>query len=351
MKVPRRIGLCMGRMSEINDGLSEFKSQLGLELARSAERLKEEEGIEFTFRVKEKFHGFFGSHVRYLPIENHQRWWRDLTPSFDVWHTTDQLNPYLPPRHCKRMLLTVHDLNFAYAKKGLSLHRYMWQLNRRIRQYDEIITITNHVKADVERLLTFKGPIQTIHNGVRDLSQLQRDPVEGVKPPYLLHLSRMAPTKNVEAILGLAAIWPEQQFVLAGPQSPNFERIRQHIEASGLRNVLMRNDVTDAQKAWLYANCEGFIFPSFTEGFGLPPIEAMSFGKPVFLSRLTSLPEVGGDAAKYFADFSPAYMKSLIQSTLSAPPSASTIVARAHNFSWEACTERYIRHYVKSSQK
>src|SRR5690606_9157768 len=74
--------------------------------------------------------------------------------------------------------------------------------------------------------------------------------------------------------------------------------------------------IDEAQKAWAYANCAGFLFPSLTEGFGLPPIEAMHFGKPVFLARRTSLPEVGGDVAEYFDDFEPAAMRRVVEAGL-----------------------------------
>jgi glycosyltransferase involved in cell wall biosynthesis len=67
--------------------------------------------------------------------------------------------------------------------------------------------------------------------------------------------------------------------------------------------------VDDSVKAWLLANCEAFLFPSLAEGFGLPPLEAMHFGTPVFLSDRTSLPEVGGTQAGYFREFSASAMR------------------------------------------
>ena len=102
--------------------------------------------------------------------------------------------------------------------------------------------------------------------------------------------------------------------------------------------------ISNAQKAWAYAHCTGFLFPSLTEGFGLPPVEAMYFGKPVFLARRTCLPEIGGDAAFYFDDFEPAAMKAVVQAGLAqgtAPARVAAVKARAAHFDWDRCAAEY----------
>src|SRR5207344_2364333 len=103
-----------------------------------------------------------------------------------------------------------------------------------------------------------------------------------------------------------------------------------------LRNLQVVQEVSDARKSWLYAHCKAFLFPSLTEGFGLPPLEAMHFGKPVFLSKLTSLPEVGGDAAAYFDDFEPLSMRHGIESAMPALLARSEEIRRhAAGFNWD----------------
>ena len=74
--------------------------------------------------------------------------------------------------------------------------------------------------------------------------------------------------------------------------------------AKGLEErIILPGEISDMDKYWLYKNCEAFVFPSMYEGFGLPVIEAMNFGKPVFLSTFSSLPEVGGKYALYWENF------------------------------------------------
>ena len=87
--------------------------------------------------------------------------------------------------------------------------------------------------------------------------------------------------------------------------------------------------------------------PSQAEGFGLPVVEAMQLGKPVFLSRLTSLPEVGGEAAYYFDDFSPATMQQALQSGLAqhSPARVAQAQAQAAQFSWTQAAADYLAIY------
>ena len=101
----------------------------------------------------------------------------------------------------------------------------------------------------------------------------------------------------------------------------------------------------------LYAACRALLFPSLCEGFGLPPIEAMKLGKPVFLSTLTALPEIGGKEAFYWADLSPVPMAEVVRKQLAffdATPSYSDRLRQnAARFDWDECIEQYIQYYLE----
>jgi glycosyltransferase involved in cell wall biosynthesis len=157
----------------------------------------------------------------------------------------------------------------------------------------------------------------------------------------------MSPSKNPQAILALAAVWPQMRFVLCGPPSDDARALK---AANRLPNVEFHLGVDDTQKAWAYAHCAGFLFPSLTEGFGLPPIEAMHFGRPVFLARRTCLPEIGGDAAFYFDDFAPEAMRAVVQQGLAAsatPGRADAVRAHAAQFDWDRCAAAYLGLYAR----
>lgn len=342
-----KIGLCFGKMSSLNDGLSEVMSQLGMRLADNAQQIKRAHGIEFSFHLKPKFHGYFGDQVSYLrvmPIEKVV----NCALGFDLWHTMHQMNKYQPPFTAKKRLLTLHDLNFFYTKQNYSFMREKRRALTMLHRSDSVVAITDFVRRDVQEKLGYNKPIDVIYNGVRDLSSSSQEEIGSLLgKAYLFHISRMAQSKNVDAILKLAGIWPEKLFVLAGSASADVLRVQKHIAEAGMSNVQVLVNVTDGQKAWLYAHCEALLFPSFAEGFGLPPIEAMHFGKPVFLSRLTSLPEVGGDVADYFDDFGPQAMRRVVETCLPIrQQQADALKAQASKFSWEIATETYLRKYV-----
>ena len=92
------------------------------------------------------------------------------------------------------------------------------------------------------------------------------------------------------------------------------------------------------------------MFPSIAEGFGLPVIEAMHFGKPVFLSKFTSLPEVGGNVAYYFDNFNAAHMQSVfakgMQDFENRKPQKE-IMEQAAKFSWDKAAIQYLELYAE----
>ena len=351
----RHIGLGLGRIRHWNDGLGEFSRQLLLALAARAPELREQHRLRLHAHLPRTFHGIFGPDVGYLDTGTMQRWLHLARPGFALWHTLHQHNRLRAPAGTRCRVETVHDLNFLHTKDEAKADRYRRRLQRRLERVDTVIAITHHVAGDIRtQLPALDTPLQVIHNGATDLSRAPRAPVEGVQVEagarrYLLHVSRLAPTKNIDALLDLAAAWPEQPLVLAGARSDYTDGVARSIAERGLRNVTLRLDISEAQKAWLYAHCGGFVFPSLAEGFGLPPIEAMYFGKPVFLSRLTSLPEVGGPVAHYFDSFEGSAMRRVIESALASHTrgNAEAIMAHARRFDWKRCADAHIALYLK----
>jgi len=137
--------------------------------------------------------------------------------------------------------------------------------------------------------------------------------------------------------------------VLAGPAWGHSKQLHDEL-ADSLPNVRVMLGIDESAKAWLLGHCEAFLFPSLAEGFGLPPLEAMYFGAPVFLSRLTSLPEIGGSQAAYFDDFSPHSMRATIDRGLPRlKAQRDDIRRRARQFDWNACVAKYAQLYGELS--
>jgi glycosyltransferase involved in cell wall biosynthesis len=345
------IGISLGRLRNLRHGLGEFGVQLGRRFAARAPELAERHGVRLHFHTRRERFGFFGDDVGYLAMRPVERLVHVSPVRFDVWHRMNQHIAHRPPLGTRHSVVTVHDLNYVHAKRGLSRALHGFRTRRKLAGTDLVVTGTRFVVGDLRAHAGYAGPVEVIYDGVRDLSGDPREPVAGIEPgSYLFHISRMAASKNVGAILDLAAIWPEQRFVLAGPASADVDAVRDGIARRGLTNVRVLTDVSDAQKAWLFASCAGFLFPSLTEGFGLPPLEAMCFGKPAFLSDRTCLPEVGGEVSFYFRDFEPGSMRRVVEEGLAAarlPGRAEAIRRHAAGFSWDACADAYLALYLR----
>jgi glycosyltransferase involved in cell wall biosynthesis len=347
--VTRRIGISLGNIGSLTDGLGEFSLQLGRRIAAAAPALAAE-GIGVDFHLRDKLRGLFGDGVGYLTVNRWQRLRHVQPQRYDLWHTLHQLSKNLPPAGAGTRVVTVHDLNYLYHPSAFSRWRHGRRTRRLVPRTDQMVAISRHTADDVRRHLGWTGPLEVIYNGARSFVGDAQETLPGREGgrPFLFHLSRMSPSKNPQAILGLAATWPEMDFVFCGPPGDDAKAFAAAAAARALPNVQVTLGISEAQKVWAYAHCAGFVFPSLTEGFGLPPIEAMHFGKPVFLARRTCLPEIGGDAAWYFDDFEPASMRRIVEHGLGiggAPERIAQVKAHAARFDWDDCAAQYLALY------
>ena len=214
----RHIGLSFGRVEHWHDGLGEFSRQLGTEFALRAQALRRDHGITLHYHLPQRWHGQFGRDVQYLPLHTLQRYWHRTSVRFALWHRLHQHIRLLPPSGTALRLETVHDLNFLHLKTGSTRERYRRRMARRLRDSTAVVAITRHVAKDIATQFPHLGtPVTVIHNGATDLTRTKARPVDGVgDQPFLLHISRMAPSKNIEAMLAMAAAWPSKRLVLAG---------------------------------------------------------------------------------------------------------------------------------------
>lgn len=352
---PHRIVISLGNIGALHDGLGEFSLQIGQRLAAQAPALLAQHGIGIDFHLREKFFGLFGMDVGYRAVNRWQQWRHVQPVDCVLWHSLHQLNRTLPPQGTSVRVVTVHDLSYQYGRNAFSTWRHHRRAVALMHRSDVVVAISRYTAADVQRHLHWQGPLEVILNGARSFVAAPREPLQGwaadgAQPtrPFLFHLSRMTASKNPQALIDLARIWPEMHFLMCGPANVHSERLRAEVQLLQLPNVEFHLGISDAQKAWAYAHCSGFLFPSLTEGFGLPPIEAMHFGKPTFLARRTCLPEIGGDAAEYFDDFEPEAMKRVVQHGLqrmAEPGRADAIRAHAAQFNWDDAAAAYLALY------
>jgi glycosyltransferase involved in cell wall biosynthesis len=113
---------------------------------------------------------------------------------------------------------------------------------------------------------------------------------------YYFALSSMAPNKNFAWIAKVACNNPGQMFVIAGMSN---KRVFGGTKITIPKNMLLLGYISDGEAKSLMKSCKAFLFPSIYEGFGLPPLEALSVGAPVIVSSTSSLPEIYGDTVHY----------------------------------------------------
>jgi glycosyltransferase involved in cell wall biosynthesis len=143
----------------------------------------------------------------------------------------------------------------------------------------------------------------------------------------------------------------EVELVIAGREDePDYiEKMKKAAERMGVTDRLhILGPVTESEKAWYFKNCSAFVHPSLAEGFGAPVVEAMQFGKPLFLSSLTSLPEIASDAGYYFRSFDSEHMREVFFNGMKAyrmNGMADKIMKRGKDFDWKQKAQQYLELY------
>lgn len=200
-------------------------------------------------------------------------------------------------------ICVLHDLGFIDAPQGFSLRqRIVYKIITRLnaKRYKKIITVSEFMKDRIEKYYGVKE-VQVIYNGKEHLQNIQP-----VKPSfidkfdnYYLAVGSMNPNKNFKAIVRLATLNPDENFVIAGGNARSFAKEKLDISD----NIFFTGYLEDGELAYLYKNCKAFLFPSLYEGFGIPPIEALYIGcKKVLCNDIPVLREIG-EGLYTFTDF------------------------------------------------
>lgn len=208
---------------------------------------------------------------------------------------------------------TMHDLTTLRfrnpAKNALVFafkqQVYAWVNKHAARTSSAVIAISQYTKDDVVRFTGVSPDKITVTLESADDLPQPADAVPGLDDqPFIMYVGRPTPHKNLERLIQAFGILqkdhPDLHLVLAGKKDANYQRIETDAQQQGIANVVFTDFITDNQLRWLYEHCRTYVFPSLSEGFGLPGLEAMRHGAPVVSSNATCLPEVHGEAALYF---------------------------------------------------
>jgi len=332
-------------------GLFYFCLHLGTALIRQADPARE----KLTFYVPRTQRSLFGPGQDYFFHRDFHKFWIPRTRSFSLWHCTWQNSRLLPPPSSTRVVLTIHDLNFLEepkAKPG-KIKKRLRQVQANIDRADHIVCVSQFTLSTVTTHLRLGNrPVEVIHNGC-NVSEFPAFDHPRHRParPFIFSLGTVLPKKNFHVLPGLLG-GNDYELVIAGILNSDYEKIiwaeaRRHGVQS---RVHLLGPVSEEEKSWYFRNCLAFAFPSLAEGFGIPVVEAMYYGKPVFLSDHASLPEIGGSEAYYFTDFDSAAMQEVFSRGIADYQSqgkAEKIRQRALRYSWDQAARDYLTIYRK----
>lgn len=253
------------------------------------------------------------------------KFYENFSQNFDIIHVSHQLSSYFQKNYKNSIkIVTLHDLNFLHENLSDKKRKKMLRkVNNNLKNTDYLVCISEYAKTDVlknKHLFTFNKlkEIVVIHNGIelpeeKNYNLGKYDFLKEKK--YVLNIGVLFDKKNQLSLVEmLPFIHNDLVLVASDEKNPYAENLRNRIKELNLEErVHFLKNVSEEEKYALIQNCSAMCHPSIAEGFGIPPIEAMSFGKPVFLSTSTSLPEIGGDVAFYFENFEPQNMAEIFR--------------------------------------
>jgi glycosyltransferase involved in cell wall biosynthesis len=270
-----------------------------------------------------------------------------------------------------RVVTTLHDL-ISFANPGTNdwmddLVQFRW-LPLTAPKVDAMITVSRSAGEDAVRYLKMRPQqIHVVHHGVLPIYQQQpQSKLEAVRskyglpPEYILFVGAVVERKNLRRMLeACATLWARGEglpLVVVGPTSARSSGILAAVEASGLSHRVQFTDyVPESDLPALYAAASVFVYPSLYEGFGIPVIEAMACGTPVITSKVSSLPEVAGEAALTVDPNSSDAIRTALERLLSSQDLREDLRARglvqAAQFTWERAARETLMVYRQTVSK
>lgn len=259
----------------------------------------------------------------------------------------------------KPIVITLHgaalfSIRISENRKHFSetyyLKRDKWHFKRAwkkyTRDYQKVITVSQYAKSEILKYISFPEdrviPIYLAANTERlNLKQSKSDLGEYAKP-YFLHLSVYQPKKNIDRIIkaynsiAFSNDVPDLLII-----SPEFSKA-----AKSSKIKIINTVVSKEEAARYFKNAFAFIFPSLHETFGIPLVEAMSYGLPIVTSNSTACPEIVNKAAllvdpRSTKEIAEAIMKLVDDKDLRGDLRQKAL-SRSKDFSWEKCAEKHL---------
>jgi len=287
----------------------------------------------------------------------------------DVLHVQFTSPPFSP---CP-VVVSIHDLSFEHLPqtfKWRSRKQLRITVRRSAREAAHVIALSEHARQDIvetyglapEKVTAIPLAAADHFRPLSDDEELQRvRQTYGIVGEYILSVGAIQPRKNlsrlVDAYSRLRRATPEgnlPKLVLAGKCAWLYEETLRTIrELQVSDSVILTGYVPDSDLPGLYSGALCFVYPSYFEGFGLPPLEAMKCGAPVIVGNQTSLPEVVGDAGllvdPFDADAIAGAIDQVIRDSNLRAELGRKGLARAQLFDWRETARQTLRVYQQAA--
>ena len=304
-----------------------------------------------------------GSRLQRLLWEQSGLPWQARHLQLDVLHSPHYTMPLVKP--CKS-IVTFHDMTFQlFPEIHRPIHRVFFPLMMQwsAQKADKLIAVSKSTKDDMLRLLEIY-PERIVPIPEAASSHYQQLPTEQVEKvceryqltrgKYIYYVGALEPRKNlpvlIEAYAKIAPDFPDIPLVIAGRKGWMYDEIFKKVTFLKLEEkVRFLGYVPESDLIGLYNGTQVFVYPSRYEGFGLPVLEAMHCGAPVITTRISSMPEVAGEAALLVEPDDVEALSTALREILTKDGLARELsqrgLARAKNFSWERCAQETLSVY------
>ncbi len=265
-------------------------------------------------------------------------------------------------------ITTIHDLTTARFRNpaknrlvfGFKQMVYKRVIKRVAHKSAYVITPSEYVKMDVAQYVRIDpAKIVVTHEAADRITEPAKEIKELADKKFIMYVGRAQAHKNlwrlVEAFQLIQKDQPELKLVLAGRKDLLYQRLDRKVAKKKIAGVIFAGFVSESQLRWLYENCQAYVFPSLSEGFGLPGLEAMAHSAPVLSSDATCLPEIYGQAAHYFDPLDIADMADKISQLLDDDKLRQKLInagkKQAAKYSWRRMAEQTLEVYKKASSE
>ena len=258
----------------------------------------------------------------------------------------------MPLRSTTPLVVVAHDLAFERFPEFLDARRRAWHrmMNPRLlmKRADAVIAVSEHTKQDLLDLYGVQGSqVRVIHSGIQHTRLPEAKEVTRVRAKYslpekfVLYIGTHEPRKNIPGLIRAYQAISSQvphHLVIAGEKGWLSNMIEAAMPSPESRyNIHMIGFIDELDKAALYAAADLFVYPSFYEGFGFPPLEAFMAGTPVITSFNSALPEVVGQWATLIDPHNPAELAAVMKELLHHLPAVTEETRReiVEKYSWD----------------